>query len=190
MASLMRDMGGGPPGANPFGARASSFPAPGMPSTAAAGTAPNAATTATAATGTPIAQPFNAGAAPGNPWASMFPPAGGAPASAGGAGANATTSPLMNPFTMNPALLQSMLDAGGGGLGAYGVGGGSAPAPADTRPPEERFQVQLQVCCSPLAHLRPTADRSQFAVVLNQAIARHGFHECIAERQGFAGDGW
>jgi len=125
MASLMREMGGGPPG--PFGSPAGSFPAPGMPSTAAGATS-NAAT-ATAATGTPVAQP-SAGVAPVNPWASMFPPAGGA-------GANATP-PLMNPFTMDPALLQSMLDTGGGGFGA------AAPAPADTRPPEERFQVQLQ----------------------------------------------
>ncbi|KAG9309083.1 hypothetical protein JVU11DRAFT_10965 [Chiua virens] len=58
----------------------------------------------------------------------------------------------------NPALLQALLGAGpfgggvGGGLGGLGgLGGGlgpfgAAPAatPADTRPPEERFQVQLQ----------------------------------------------
>lgn len=36
--------------------------------------------------------------------------------------------------------------AGGGGLGGFG-GFGAPPAavPADTRPPEERFQVQLEV---------------------------------------------
>ncbi|KAJ2921852.1 hypothetical protein H1R20_g15249, partial [Candolleomyces eurysporus] len=58
-----------------------------------------------------------------------------------------------NPL-FNPALMQQFL--GGGGFGApaanpwasafgAGAGAGAAPAaPADTRPPEERFQVQLQ----------------------------------------------
>ncbi|KAF8435801.1 hypothetical protein L210DRAFT_3484237 [Boletus edulis BED1] len=63
---------------------------------------------------------------------------------AAGAGANVGAMP-------NPALLQALLGAGpfgGAGLGGPGGGLGSfgAPpaAPVDTRPPEERFQVQLQ----------------------------------------------
>jgi hypothetical protein len=48
---------------------------------------------------------------------------------------------------MDPALMQQMLFGGGqgGGLGSLGSMG-SPPPPADTRPAEERFQVQLQVC--------------------------------------------
>lgn len=33
----------------------------------------------------------------------------------------------------------------GGGFGGAGYGMGSPPVPSDTRSPEERFQVQLQV---------------------------------------------
>jgi ubiquilin len=50
--------------------------------------------------------------------------------------------------------MQQFLAGGGGGFGApaanpwaspFGAGAGATPAtPADTRPPEERFQVQLQ----------------------------------------------
>ena len=78
------------------------------------------------------AAPADAGANTGAAGAAGAPPAGGnmfdllaalGGLGAGGAGAGA-----------NPWM-------GGGGLGAFG-----APAqPADTRPPEERFQVQLQV---------------------------------------------
>ena len=47
-----------------------------------------------------------------------------------------------------PILRQGIF--GGGAFGAFGggmggFGGGAPAAPADTRPPEERFQVQLQV---------------------------------------------
>ena len=56
----------------------------------------------------------------------------------------------------NPAMMQEMMAAlggggagagagGFGGLGGFGGFGGAAAAPSDTRPPEERFQVQLQV---------------------------------------------
>jgi ubiquilin len=34
---------------------------------------------------------------------------------------------------------------GGFGGAGYGMGSPPVPAPSDTRPPEERFQVQLQV---------------------------------------------
>ena len=59
---------------------------------------------------------------------------------------------------MNPAALQQLLaGAGAGGAGAGGFGGAgmggfppgffapAVPQPTDTRPPEERFQVQLEV---------------------------------------------
>jgi len=47
-------------------------------------------------------------------------------------------------------MMQQMLGLGAfggpgaGGLGSYGGLTASPPPPADTRPPEERFQVQLQ----------------------------------------------
>jgi ubiquilin len=43
-----------------------------------------------------------------------------------------------NPFAMDPAAMQQILSMMGG------MGGGTQ-APTDTRPPEERFQIQLQV---------------------------------------------
>lgn len=44
------------------------------------------------------------------------------------------------------AMGQGARAAGGwGGFGGAGYGMGTPPAPSDTRPPEERFQVQLQV---------------------------------------------
>ena len=43
-----------------------------------------------------------------------------------------------NPFALNPALMQQVLSRGLGGAG-------SMPSLADSRPPEERYQVQLQV---------------------------------------------
>jgi ubiquilin len=45
------------------------------------------------------------------------------------------------------AMGQGANAAGGwGGFGGAGYGmGGTPPPPSDTRPPEERFQVQLQV---------------------------------------------
>jgi ubiquilin len=56
----------------------------------------------------------------------------------------------------DPAALAQMQSAfgGGGGLGGFGGFGAPPAAPADSRPPEERFQVQLQVrfvCCVWLA---------------------------------------
>ena len=173
MASLMRDIGGGGRGANPVGTREAGFPAPGMPSTC---------TTATtnAATATHGAPAPAAGTVPVNPWASFFPPAGGAAAAAAGGMGSNTTPPLMNPFGLNPALLQSMMDPGGGG--GFGAWGGAAPAPpADARPPEERFQVQLQVRILPFSiYMRSGCLYSPCS--RHQAIARYGLHECIAKR--------
>lgn len=119
-------MGGG---MGMFGAPSAPFPAPGTPN--ASSTTPSTTTSNTTSpttTTSPAANPFG-----------MFGGAGGA----GG-----------NPFAADPALMQQLLSGGGfgggaggfgGGYGAGGFGGGGAPAvPTDTRPPEERFQVQLQ----------------------------------------------
>jgi ubiquilin len=106
------------------------FPAPGNPnanSTTPSTTTPNT-TSLTTTTTSPAANPFG-----------MFGGAGGA----GG-----------NPFDPDPALTQQFLIGGGfGGAGGFsgccapGTGGfRSAPAvPADMRPPEERFQIRLQI---------------------------------------------
>ena len=125
MSNMMR--GGGQQGA---------FPAPGLPSTAA-----NQDAGAPAAGGAPAAapaQPFF------NPWFPPPPASGSNPASPGATGAGAP------PFgAFDPAMMQQMMGAFGGAGPMGGFGGAAAPAaPADTRPPEERFQVQLQVCRS------------------------------------------
>ena len=74
-------------------------------------------------------------------------PAGG-PASPGAAAVPPFGAP-------NPNLLAQMLGMGGGAAGMYPPFGspfgatGAPPPPTDSRPPEERFQTQLQVCaCS------------------------------------------
>ncbi|KAG9222115.1 hypothetical protein CCMSSC00406_0009566 [Pleurotus cornucopiae] len=146
MASILEGGGGlgGMGGAGmggPFGqlGGAGGFPAPGVPNTGA--TSPGA-TQATDSNAGSTPTPFN-----------MFTGAGaGAGAGATGAGAG------LPPF--NPALMQQILSGGGGPFGGLGGGlgggfggslggglgglGGTPPAPADARPPEERFQVQLQ----------------------------------------------
>ncbi|KAG6380565.1 hypothetical protein JVT61DRAFT_4928 [Boletus reticuloceps] len=116
MSAMMRDAGPGGAGFGGAGAAVpGAFPLPGVPSGAAGTGATNPTSLST------TTQPGTAGA-----------------------GANVGAMP-------NPALLQALLGAGpfgGAGLGGPGGGLGSfgAPpaAPADTRPPEERFQVQLQ----------------------------------------------
>jgi ubiquilin len=107
------------PSGNPFAPQdgGGSFPAPGMPSGFPAPGSPSTTGTTPSSTATPPLNPFG-----------MF---GGAPPAGGAA---------PNPFGMDPAMMQQLL-AGGGMFG----GAPAAPAtPADTRPPEERFQVQLQ----------------------------------------------
>jgi ubiquilin len=113
---------------SPFGAQQPAFPAPGTPNT-------NPANPANPAN--PTIAPPSTGSPPPNPF--LF---GASPAAAG----------------YNPALMQQMFAAshamglgagaagGWGGLGGagYGMGSPPVPAPSDTRPPEERFQVQLQ----------------------------------------------
>ncbi|PHH91351.1 hypothetical protein CDD83_813 [Cordyceps sp. RAO-2017] len=56
-----------------------------------------------------------------NPFAALFPPQGGAQAG--------------NPFAMNPEMMNQMMQM---------LGGAGAPAPADNRPPEERYAEQLR----------------------------------------------
>jgi len=132
MASMMRGMGGAGPGANPFGGtpnspRPGGFPAPGIPQGNAASVPPT------------FGQPTSpSGVAPASPFPFV-------PAAAGtGAAANpAAAAGTLNPFAMNPALLQQMMGMGASGFG--GGFGGPTPTPTDARPPEERFQVQLQV---------------------------------------------
>ncbi|RDX44260.1 hypothetical protein OH76DRAFT_1409221 [Lentinus brumalis] len=157
------------------GGAAGGFPAPGLPSTARAqqpgsppagsqGTSPSA----------PQANPF---ALPFNPFFPVPPAAGatgsGSGAAAGTPGADAGAAAGVPPpgGMFDPQMMQQMLAAlggagagvGAGGLGAgagaanpfanpFGMGGlgafGAPAVPADTRPPEERFQTQLQVSSS------------------------------------------
>ncbi|KIJ98053.1 hypothetical protein K443DRAFT_9423 [Laccaria amethystina LaAM-08-1] len=121
MAQMFQGAGIGG-GTGMFGAPPTPFPAPGNPNANSA----TPSTTTSPTTTSPAANPFG-----------MFGGAGGA----GG-----------NPFGADPALMQQFLTGGGfggaGGFGGYsapGAGGfGGAPAVStDTRPPEERFQVQL-----------------------------------------------
>jgi ubiquilin len=89
------------------------------------------------------------------PFPSMLGPVGASGATTGGAGGAGG---------FDPAILQQLFGMGAGAAGGGAAGGGapnpfgatanpfgtfggaSAPAaPADTRPPEERFQLQLQV---------------------------------------------
>ncbi|KAG6831042.1 hypothetical protein H0H87_006350 [Tephrocybe sp. NHM501043] len=118
MSTAMRGAGG--PGFGfPSAAAAPSFPAPGVPGQPASTTTPPSTTAPnTTPAPNPGFNPFLFGL--GGVGA-----AGGAAAGAGGA----------NPWQMpDPALMQQF----------FGNMGGAAPAqPADTRSPEERFQVQL-----------------------------------------------
>jgi ubiquilin len=141
MTSMLRNMqggggGGGGFGASPF-APPPSFPAPGAPGQQPSTTTPSSTTT---------------------PASTTSPSNTANPASPGTTGTG--TANQFNPFGMDPALMQQMLFGGSGGLGGGGLGGmGSPPPPADTRPPEERFQVQLQVSvyyCFPIGSLIST----------------------------------
>ncbi|KAI0275459.1 hypothetical protein BC834DRAFT_50961 [Gloeopeniophorella convolvens] len=126
MTAMMRNAGLDPL-ANPFGASPQSgFPAPGNPNV------PPASTTGATA-----------------PGSATTPATGGTP---GQAGTLPGPNPFLNPFGADPnALLQFLGGGGSAGAGAgglFGGGGGTPfggpPPPADTRSPEERFQVQLQ----------------------------------------------
>jgi ubiquilin len=143
MSSMMREAGVG--GGNPLGGLggAGGFPAPGNPGGfPAPGTPSNAANPTNPTPGSPPAQGMA-------PFASMFGPAAGAGGVSSGGGG------------FDPAIAQQLfgMGAGAGGgaaqntpfapgnnpfaaLGGGAFGGGAVPA--DTRPAEERFQVQLQ----------------------------------------------
>jgi ubiquilin len=136
MSSMMTQSGMAPFG----GMGAGGFPAPGNPTGGfpAPGTPGNAANNSDPASGLPPAQAIPS-------LASLF---GAGPAASTGTAPNGAGA--IPPF--DPAMMQQLLGggAGGGGAGApFGFGGfgggGAAPAtPSDTRPPEERFQAQLQ----------------------------------------------
>lgn len=120
----------------PFGAPQAGFPAP----------------------GTPNANP----ASPANPSNPSTTTPGATPSST--TAPSAGSPPPLNPFGFNPSMvqqmqqmhqLQQMLAAtnamGQGAAAAGGWGGlgmGAPPVPTDTRPPEERFEAQLQASFS------------------------------------------
>lgn len=143
MSTMMRDAGFGAGGFGlPPSSASSSFPAPGSPSTnsslpfsAATPTSDNPTTTGTNPPLNPFAL-FGGFPVPAT-GAGNVPPG----ATTGAPGANSTPG-----LPFNPALMQQMFGLGAfGGPGAGGLGTYGAPAPpSDTRPPEERFQVQLQ----------------------------------------------
>lgn len=143
-----------------------SFPAPGVPG-GGTGSTPSSPGTGAASAPPPL---FNPWFPP--PPSGGVPPTTGAPGAAPSAGAGAPPNPYASMF--DPAAMQQMLGMLGGGPALGGFGAPPA-APADSRPPEERFQVQLQVCFTG-RHLR-----SRDAHVALLAIARHGFHQCTAK---------
>lgn len=138
---MLRESGGMPPGMGPgpglFGAPPPNANPSAAPPTAGSNPSTNA--------------PFNPSLWPPFPQPGQTTGAGaptaGVPTPAGGVGAGTGA--------VDPALIQQILGglgagAGGGGLPGFGGAGGfgaTPPQPADSRPPEERFQVQLQVRC-------------------------------------------
>ncbi|KAJ7475806.1 hypothetical protein FB451DRAFT_1244842 [Mycena latifolia] len=129
MASMFSGAGGG--GAN-------AFPAPGIP-----GSTPSTTTPAAPPAAPAFPNFFGGGAGAARPPA--FDPAllaqlmGGAPPTPPATGATGAGAGGAAPNQMDPAALYQLL----GGFGAGGAGAAPQP-PADPRPPEERFQVQLQ----------------------------------------------
>ncbi|KIL71150.1 hypothetical protein M378DRAFT_65395 [Amanita muscaria Koide BX008] len=156
MANTFRQAGINPM-SNPFGGSSLlDFPPPGSPS--APGT-PTATTTNNTATANPTQPPGSPGATgttttattPAQPQPfNLFAAAAGARANPIGLGSPGTgirgqQSPT-SPFAFDPALMQQLFGSGNGGMGGLGgLGGlGGSTAPADARPPEERFEVQLR----------------------------------------------
>ncbi|KAF8148238.1 hypothetical protein B0H34DRAFT_737437 [Crassisporium funariophilum] len=143
MASMFQGQGGGGGfggggfGGGAFGAPPPAFPAPGTPNTLSSSTTPS--TTSTTSPTSPPA-PSTTGP-PMNPF-SMF--GAGFPPPAAGAGAGSPGG-AATPGAFNPALMQQMMGMGmGNPYGGWGAPPAAPAAPADTRSPEERFQVQLQ----------------------------------------------
>ncbi|ORY86087.1 hypothetical protein BCR37DRAFT_376614, partial [Protomyces lactucae-debilis] len=129
MNQMQRLMGGGP-------AQPAAFPAPGPATnadTAAAGTASGTGTNPTNATGPQTTLPDI------GQMMQMMQGAGGNAAGPGAANAGgAGGADMFSQMMQNPALM-SML----GGMGGLGASPASN-APADTRPPEERYAEQLR----------------------------------------------
>ena len=122
-----------------------------------------------------------------NPWASLFaadmPGAGGGgTTTGGGVGSPASPNAAANPFgsMVDPNLMQQMLGGFGGGWPGLGA---TPSAPADSRSPEERFQVQLQV-----GPLFPAVARQTLTdcvdVDFGTATTRYGLFKCLAKCQG------
>lgn len=190
-AQMQRQFGGmfpGLGGTGGAGGGTTAFPAPGVtdttPGQEGERTATNPPSTTPQTPFNPFAMfgPPGAGAGvagvPANPFGALFqpPPATQTPTLPPTTGQESTpasdsnaTNPQTNPIaamaqqmTQNPAMMQQMLQAMGGGEGAGaagagafnpfamfgGLGGGSAggspAAPPDTRPPEERYEEQLR----------------------------------------------
>ena len=106
----------------------------------------------------PLAAPIGGSPfpSPGNPTPSPTSNTATTPATPGGGPAPSSTTPTQNlfgqsPFGPDPSSLLQLLGAGGPGFGGASPFG-SAPPSTDTRPPEERFQVQLQVRSSVVRH--------------------------------------
>ena len=167
----MGPFGGAGFGGAGAGAGVGGFPAPGLPSTARqqqqqppqSGTGTGTGTGTGAQAGLPP-NPFGFGFNPFmNPWG--VPPPASVPSSTGsttgtgtgatgtdattgatGTGTGAAPAPPPPGGMFDPAMMQQMMAAfGGGGAGGLAAFGAPPAAPADSRPPEERFQVQLQV---------------------------------------------
>ncbi|KAK7986927.1 hypothetical protein PG988_001915 [Apiospora saccharicola] len=148
--------GGGADASNPFAALlGAGNPFMGMgappgqqPAAGATGGAGDAATTGAQAQSGDANSGAAAGGAAGsnpaaaNPFAALFGGMPGAMGAGAGAGAGATNPyglpPGMPPIS-NEALMQMMQTMGMGS-----PGGGGSPAPADNRPPEERYADQLR----------------------------------------------
>lgn len=127
---------GAPPGAtaaNPFGNLFGPGSPFGIPPAAGTAAAPGATgATAEAGSGTAPAQGDAAAQQAANPFAALF---GGAAPAAGGQGANPFGFPALS-----PEAAQQMMQMWGMGP----PGAGAPAAPADTRPPEERYAEQLR----------------------------------------------
>lgn len=168
MSSMMRGGAGGD---------MAGFPAPGLPSSAAGAsqdTEAGASGAGNTAALPPIPPFFN----------SFFPPSAGG---ASGTNANASSAEGLSPAGQFPASFDAAAHAmrlmGGGGFGGFGAP--AAAAPADTRPPEERFQVQLEVRQELRDILSACGLRTSHV-----ATTRHGFLKRVPEHTGFACDRW
>jgi hypothetical protein len=75
---------------------------------------------------------------------------------------------------------------GGFGAGGYGMGAPPIPVPSDTRPPKERFQVQLQVS---LFHSLPFILTECIFLFLSLATTRYGICQRLPECSCSLGDG-